>query len=714
MRRAGLLVAGLLAAVSVLTPIRGGAAVAATACSHARMPFAGLPGAQLSPTDHVSKDTPPISYTLWRGTAPGFDGMPFSVDVTVPCGGALPLPLVVMSHGFTDDKTVWEETGKSDRIVSVGRPEQDSYWNNISFASRGYAVLNYTSRGWHDSCGPNVAGAVTGVAPGPQCLPYQYWIHLDDKRWEVRDIQWLTGALVQSGIADPARLAVTGGSYGGAPTAMAALLGGRTMCGASATPAVLGPDPCAGKGDGTLVPWTTPDGTRRLLWAAAVPMYTFADLIQVLAPNGRGTDGDRRAPPDGNHTDPFGVPIQSTVAGLLAAGQMSGYFAPPGRDETSDVFVDTGRLLAGNPFPQQDPLVARGITLYRQFKSPITTDPVDRVPIFWVQGITDPLFPGTEALQMLRKLRAIDPSYPIKIFLGDIGHDYTAQRQDEWDLAHAQMNAFVDHYLGRAGAPSPTFDVGATITRCLDHDAPMRYVSAPTWDALHPAQVDFVTTAPGVTSSAIAGPAARATDPITTATLPLPGAYKGCRKMSPSQADPTDATYLFKATSDLDLMGGPVVDLTYTTTAPDTELNVRLWDVAPDGSVQGLVTRGTYRSVDGPGQDLRARFQIAPNGYRFPAGHTVKLEVAANDAPYYQASNVPAVVTVSRAEVTLPLLAPSPPVPSPPGDATAAVGASRPAGLPPTGGTQGAGAGVVVLAVLLVLRRVTAGAARPQ
>src|SRR5581483_5028351 len=74
MRRAGLLVAGLLTTVVVLTPIRGGAVAAATACSHARMPFAGLAGAQLSPTDHVSKDTPSISYTLWRGTAPGFDG----------------------------------------------------------------------------------------------------------------------------------------------------------------------------------------------------------------------------------------------------------------------------------------------------------------------------------------------------------------------------------------------------------------------------------------------------------------------------------------------------------------------------------------------------------------------------------------------------------------------------------------------------------------
>src|SRR5205814_5052579 len=127
----------------------------------------------------------------------------------------------------------------------------------------------------------------------------------------------------------------TGGSYGGAPTASAALLAGKTMCGGSPVPAALGPDPCAGKANGELAPWTTPDGKTPLTWTAAVPMYTFADLIQVLAPNGRGSDGWTRAPADGNHTDPFGVPIQSTVAGLLAAGETSGFFSPPGADPTA-------------------------------------------------------------------------------------------------------------------------------------------------------------------------------------------------------------------------------------------------------------------------------------------------------------------------------------------------------------------------------------------
>jgi predicted acyl esterase len=353
--------------------------------------------------------------------------------------------------------------------------------------------------------------------------------------------------------------------------------------------------------------------------------------------------------------------------------------------------------------------VARGIRVYRQFKSPITTPPLGRVPIFWVQGLTDPLFPAFEALQMRNQLQAADPAYPIKLFLADVGHDYTAQRQDEWDAAHAEMNDFIDHYLRPDRTPAPpAFDVTSTVTRCLDHNAPMQLATAPTWDALHTGHVTFVSTTPGTTSSAVPGPAARATDPITTATLPLPGAYKGCRVMRPSQPDPTAASYSFPLNADTVLMGGPVVDVTFSTTAPDTELNVRLWDVASDGSAQGLVTRGTYRSLDPPGTGNHERFQIAPQSYRFPAGHTVKVEVAANDMPYYQQDNVPAVVQVTRLAVTLPLHEQAPPSAATKQPAVLAASAHAPSATLAATGSPGWLARLAVAVLALALLGVSA------
>lgn len=673
-----LLAAALVAGVAAAD---GGVAAAQGGCEVGPMPYAGLAGASLVPEVHVSSDAEPVRYVRWRGTVPGFDGMPFSVDVTVPCGASRPLPTVVMAHGFTDDKTVWQETGKGDRAESRDRPASNSRWNNVWFAARGYAVVNYTARGWRDSCGPDTPGA-TARTPAPQCLPYEYWIHLDDMRWEVRDLQWLAGALVQSGHADARRMAVTGGSYGGAPAAMAALLADRTMCGGAPVPPALGPDPCAGAAVGELVPWTTPDGARPLTWAASLPLYTFGDLIQVLAPNGRTTDGWSLAPAPGDPTRPFGVPIQSTVAGLLAAGASSGFFAPPGLDPDADIVVDAGRLLAGNPFPPDDPIVARGVRLYRDYKSPVTVAPQGRVPIFWVQGFTDPLFPAFEPLTVRNQVLAADPTYPFKLFLGDIGHPYSAERQDEWDLVKAQMNDFLDHYLRPDRTPeAPAYDVGATVTRCLEPDAPLRYVSAPDWQDLHPHHARFTSTAGGATSTLVPGPAALATDPVTTATLALPGSYRGCRIMRPSAPDPTVATFEFESPGELVLMGGPVVDAVVTTTAPDVPLSARLWDVAPDGSEQGLVTRGVYRIAEGPGT-VRVTFQLAPQGYRFAPGHRLKLELAANDAPTFQASNIPAAVTVGEVELLLPLLEPqtgAPAAPSTPGAAGGDAGETLPA-----------------------------------
>jgi predicted acyl esterase len=124
--------------------------------------------------------------------------------------------------------------------------------------------------------------------------------------------------------------------------------------------------------------------------------------------------------------------------------------------------------------------------------------------------------------------------------------------------------------------------------------------------------------------------------------------------MRPSSTDPTTATYEFPVTTGLDLMGGPVVDLSFATTGTDVPLSVRVWDVA-DGTAQGLVTRGTYRFDGVAGMGRHARFQLNPQGYRFPRGHRLKVEVTADDAPYLQESNVPANVTVHRMSITLPL-----------------------------------------------------------
>ena len=643
-----------VALLAVTLTVSGAAGIArADRCAAASYrPFAAVPGASLTATDFVSKDKPAVRYTMFRGTVPSFDGLPLSVDVTIPCDARGPLPFVSMNHGWTDDKTIWEETGRSDTVGSAFRPGPNAHWNNIWFASRGYAVLTYTMRGWHDSCGPDAPGAIPYVAPPASCLPYHYWIHMDDQRWEIRDTQWLTGALVQSGLADPSKLAITGGSYGGGQTIMNALLRDRIRCGGAAQ--VTGVDACAGKKDGDFAPWTTPNGHVHLHWTVALPLYTWFDVIEALTPNGRNSDGV--AVKDGNHTDPVGVPIQSYLVGLYAAGQIlkNGYFAPPGVDPTADITPSTIRTLAGSPFPQQDPIVSSTLTQFETFKSARGIPPDGIIPMFWVQGETDPLFTAFHPLQAANALRARWHNYPIKLFFGDIGHDYAAERVDEWTAAHVMMNAFLDHYLKGTG-PTPTFDVTAAITRCLNHDAPAELVTARSWPALHTTWSSFKGTGNAFTTTAGPGREGILTDPVTQASVSQnPLSYRGCRKIASDITDPNAATWTFPLKQKVTMLGAPVIDVHYTTTSPDTVLAVRLWDIDPSTGMQALVTRGVYRAVNEIGSGLRARFEIAPNGYRWAAGHILKIEITSNDEPYYQASNVPGVVQINSMLLTLP------------------------------------------------------------
>ena len=163
-----------------------------------------------------------------------FDGVPLDADVTLPPTGAGPFPTIVMLHGWGGSKTDFESTSPANR------------YNNVYFAQLGYAVLNYTARGFGDSCGgtspPDHSGA---CAKG--------YIHLADTRYEVRDTQYLLGKLADEGITQPQAIGVTGVSYGGGQSMELAFLRNHIRL-----------------PNGNLAPWRSPQG-KHLSIAAAFP-----------------------------------------------------------------------------------------------------------------------------------------------------------------------------------------------------------------------------------------------------------------------------------------------------------------------------------------------------------------------------------------------------------------------------------------------------------
>ena len=166
-------------------------------------------------------------------------------------------------------------------------------------------VLTYTARGLWGSCGTPESRLANPTA----CA--RGYIHLADHRYEVRDTQELIGRLVDDGVADPARIGVTGDSYGGGQSFALAALNDRTML-----------------PDGTLVPWRSPAGVPLRL-AAAAPVIPWTDLVGAIAPNGRTLT--YAVTPEEAAASPVGVEKGSFAVGVFASAMVSDRPGPAGR-----------------------------------------------------------------------------------------------------------------------------------------------------------------------------------------------------------------------------------------------------------------------------------------------------------------------------------------------------------------------------------------------
>jgi len=184
-------------------------------------------------------------------------------------------------------------------------------YNNIYYALHGYAVVNYSARGWGNSCGSLESRIAT-----PGCE--EGWIRLADQRYEAHDTQFLLGLLADEQIAKPGALAATGISYGGGQSIELAYLKNEIRL-----------------PNGEFAPWRSPKG-KKLAITAAFPRWPWSDLVDALEPNGRFLD--TQIAPFGQSYEPIGVEIQSYVSGLLAdAPASSGHIAPPGKDSEAEL-----------------------------------------------------------------------------------------------------------------------------------------------------------------------------------------------------------------------------------------------------------------------------------------------------------------------------------------------------------------------------------------
>jgi hypothetical protein len=449
-----------------------------------------------------------------------------------------------------------------------------------------------------------------------------------DTRYEVRDAQEFAGRLVDEGVARPNAIGATGGSYGGGLSMALAALRDRKML-----------------PDGSLVPWTSPDGTPLSL-AAAAPEIPWTDLANSLMPNGHTLDYLRDAPYLAR--DRIGVMKQSFVTGLFAAGSATGTYAPPGVNPDADLTTWFGLINAGEPY-DSNPLARDTVDELTTHHSSYYIDhSIAPAPLLISNGWTDDLFPPDEALRFYNRTRAEHPGADLSLFFLDYGHQRGQNKSGDIARLQAAQRNWFRYYLRGAGAP-PFHGVRAIEKTCdpANPNGPSSVVHrADSWAALANGEVRLADPATRTISPTVTDVGGAPFDPITG----------GGACATADGADQTGAATYRLTTPDpgYTLMGSPTVVAQIASAGPNSQIAARLLDVAPSGQ-ETLVARGLYRPEIGA-TATRQVFQLHPDGWKFEPGHVAKLELLPTDSPYGRASNGQQPVTLSHLQLRLPVL----------------------------------------------------------
>ena len=568
-----------------------------------------------APFGHACKAQDGVRFCPTEGLSqrvPSFDGVPLDVDVTLPAAGSGPFPVLVMLHGWGGSKTSFEATS------AEGNGNETFDYNNVYYAEHGFAVVNYSARGWANSCGSEESRKET-----PACE--EGFIRLADQRYEARDAEYLLGLLADEGLIKPRGIGVTGISYGGGQSIELAYLKNRIRL-----------------PNGEYAPWRSPDG-KSMEIKAAYPRWPWSDLVNALEPNGRFLDTE--VAPAGQSYEPIGVEIQSYETGLYADGLASdGYYAPLGKDPEADLTKWFAAVNAGEPVTPEDEEIAHQIYDYHQGYG--ITPSGKPAPMLLESGWTDDLFPVAQSLRAYNQVRKAGGYAALMV--GDLGHGPASNKQNTDRAFNEQGAAFFAAKLQHQGRPPRNGSVTAYTQTCPKSAPAEGPFTAKRWSTLAPHAVTFGGATAETFTSAGASPTIGAEfDPI--AESELEGGGNVCKETS-SAMEPDTATYT-TTSAGFTLMGLPTVTANVSAVGPYGQIDARLWDVLPSGQ-ERLISRGVYRLQEN--QSGPIAFQLHGNGYLFAAGDTVKLELLGLDEPYYRAGNVPFTVQLSNLSVSLP------------------------------------------------------------
>ena len=508
--------------------------------------------------------------------------------------GVGPFPLVVILHGWAGSKHTSGDIAQ--RLLNEG-----------------YAVLRYSARGFGDSWGK---------------------VNLADVAVERRDLQSVISRVAEQPncAVNSDAVAVTGASYGGAGSWLAAI------------------EPVY-----QLSPSSPQVRIRTIL-----PIATWGDLLYSLLPNGQPR----------HSVDYMGGLKLSYVNGFYFSGLRAPNEGPQPWYLNYPSYLVAWHAYLNGPFDltRDDAIehqIVDGIAGYRSIwwqQAFWATAAANHIPIFQAQGFTDDLFPLDEAKRMLLALKTIDPAYPMALYLGDIGHPRASNKTGEVDYILNLISQWLAYYLKGEGT-QPPFVIYAAITRPSSQDfQPSDVFTVASYDELSTSTVSESFAGGAVLVNPVDDPfAGFFWDPLVMQAAgelkpyPFPEGPPESAVVGNSLA--TFEVPVSKFGGALLIAGQPTVDLKASTLAPRVQLNVRLFDVAPDGK-KSLITRGTYTLDSGSGVPLHNEKITIPtygNVWSAAADHVLRLEITNLDSPYIAPSKIPSVTEISHVTLNLPL-----------------------------------------------------------
>ena len=570
-------------AAPVLAGLTGLALVLASAASASATPAPAALSALSAPTlvtgVPAESTSPRVSTTdQFVDVGPEADGTPVRLDTRlyVPDGDQ-PLPAVLLAHGFGGSKESVDEEARE-------------------YAADGHVVLTFTARGFGRSGGR---------------------IHLNSPDHEIRDGAALLDLLAardevkQDGAEDP-RVAVVGGSYGGAFALMLAGVDRRVDATVAAITwhdlsSSLFPQAAAGS--------TTP-GPYKQLWGSRFFGASVGSL--AMGPSGAVGGAGTSGTPGGSATP--GSPGTSGTSGTPAAPNapadpadlLCGRFEPALCAQLQDA-AETGR-----PSPE--------LTATLRRNSPRQTISAVTAPTLLVQGESDTLFGLDQADANAAGLAAAGTRHAVR--WTDGGHDGASSNPG---LDEEAARTWLRTYLTGSRTdplPVPAFTYSLPVPRRSD-TAPVATLD--TYPGLTGGQQQVALRTPDEPSVLLTPPGG---EPSSMTSLPGLGSLElPTYRLAalPGMSAAFDSTVLERS---LTVVGSPSVRLQVTSTGREATLFVSLWRVEGADAVQQRALTAPVRVALEPGRPTDVTVDLPASVWSMAAGSRWRVLVTSTDSAF--------------------------------------------------------------------------------